>query len=64
MPETVHSGKVQEGQCLGIIADPLTGTVRQEVTAPVDGLLFTLREYPVVCPGSLLARILMEGETE
>ena len=64
VPETVHSGKVQKGQRLGIIADPLTGTIRQEVTAPADGLLFTLREYPVVCPGSLLARILMEGETE
>ena len=64
VPETVHSGKVQKGQRLGIIADPLTGTVRQEVTAPADGLLFTLREYPVVCPGSLLARILMEGEAE
>ena len=26
-----------------------------------DGLLFTLREYPVVYPGSLLARILTGG---
>ena len=29
--------------------------------APADGLLFTLREYPVVYPGSLLARILTGG---
>ena len=30
--------------------------------APADGQLFTLREYPVVYPGSLLARILTGGE--
>ena len=29
--------------------------------APADGQLFTLREYPVVHPGSLLARILTGG---
>ena len=29
--------------------------------APADGLLFTLREYPVVYLGSLLARILTGG---
>ena len=64
VPETMHGGKVKQGQQLGIVADPLTGTVQQTVTAPASGLLFTLREYPVVYPGSLLARILMEGESE
>ena len=29
--------------------------------APADGLLFALREYPVIYPGSLLARILTGG---
>ena len=40
----------------------MTGEDRQVVTAPEDGLLFTLREYPVVYPGSLLARILTGGQ--
>lgn len=64
MPEAQHSGRVKAGQLLGIIADPLTGCIRERVTAPEDGLLFTLREYPVVCPGSLLARILTGGTVE
>ena len=61
LSEVRHNGRVKAGQRLGVIADPLTGEDKQVVTAPADGLLFTLREYPVVYPGSLLARILMQG---
>ena len=57
-PTSDHKTRVQAGQELGIIADPLTGEVRQRVCSPAEGLLFTLREYPVVYEGSLLARIL------
>jgi predicted deacylase len=56
--EASHMANVREGQILGIIADPLTGQVQEEILSPVAGLLFTLREYPVVYEGSLLARIL------
>lgn len=58
IPAVEHNGQVKKGQRLGVIADPLTGQDQSIVTAPSDGLLFTLREYPVVYPGSLLARIL------
>ena len=61
IPSVEHNGIVKKGQELAIIADPLTGEVRQTLMAPADGLLFTLREYPVVYPGSLLARILTGG---
>ncbi len=64
MPEAQHSGYVKAGQLLGIIADPLTGGICERITAPADGLLFTLREYPVVYPGSLLARVLTGGTVE
>lgn len=57
-PSTGHRTRVEEGQELGIIADPLTGQIRQTVYSPASGLLFTLREYPVVYEGSLIARIL------
>jgi len=57
-PSVSHSAHVAQGQEIGIIADPLTGTVRDTLTAPASGLLFTLREYPVVYEGSLIARIL------
>ena len=61
IPSVEHNGMVKKGQELAVIADPLTGEVRQTLMAPADGLLFTLREYPVVYPGSLLARILTGG---
>ena len=58
LPDAPHGKPVREGQRVGRVADPLTGEVLEDVRAPVSGLLFTLREYPVVYPGSLLARIL------
>ena len=58
IPSVSHTAKVHQRQELGIIADPLTGEIRQTLYSPTDGLLFTLREYPVVYEGSLIARIL------
>ena len=40
---------------------PYHKKARQTLMAPADGQLFTLREYPMVYPGSLLARILTGG---
>ena len=57
-PSSRHTAHVEEGQELGVIADPLTGEVRETLKSPAAGLLFTLREYPVVYEGSLIARIL------
>ena len=50
---------VRKGDHIGDVLDPLTGTVTEKVVAICDGLIFTLREYPIVYGGSLLARILM-----
>ncbi len=58
MPVVEHGCKVYEGQTLGVVADSLTGKVREELKSPITGLLFTLREYPVVLEGSLIARVL------
>lgn len=48
---------VKAGQSIGQIVDPLTGTILSDVTSPVDGFLFTIRAYPIVYEGSLMARI-------
>ena len=48
---------VKKGDRVGQIVSSLTGDVLQDVLAPVDGLMFTLRAYPIVYEGSLLARI-------
>ncbi len=45
------------GEEIGTIVDPLTGDILQHVLSPVRGFLFTLRAYPVVYDGSLIARI-------
>jgi predicted deacylase len=48
---------VTKGQRLGVIVSPHAGEVLSEVCSPVNGVLFTLREYPLVYEGSLMARI-------
>lgn len=48
---------VVKGQSIGQIVDPLTGTILSDVKSPVDGFLFTIRAYPIVYEGSLMARI-------
>ena len=58
IPCVEHRLHVEEGQLIGRIIDCGAGQVLQELTAPTSGLLFTLREYPVVYPGSLIARVL------
>ena len=57
LPCVKHWMNVKEGELIGRILNPLTGQVAEEVRSPMDGVLFTLREYPVVSPGSLLARV-------
>ncbi|NPA54610.1 MAG: succinylglutamate desuccinylase [Aquificae bacterium] len=58
--ETEHGSYVKKGQILGKIVSSLTGKILETVLSPVDGLLFTLREYPVVYEGSLIGRIFSE----
>lgn len=58
MKRVKHCDRVQKGDIIGNIVDPLNGTVVDEIQAPCTGLVFTIREYPVVDEGSLIARIL------
>ena len=58
VPQVQIGEQVKEGDLLGEILNPLTGDVEQAVKAPVSGMVFTRREYPVVYSGSLLGRIL------
>lgn len=55
-----HCMDVKVGDKIGEIIDPLLGEKKETVVSPCDGLVFTLREYPVVDPGSLIARIISE----
>lgn len=58
VPAVDHGAVVKEGDHMGDIISPLTGEVLKRVEACMAGKVFTIREYPVVYEGSLLARIL------
>ena len=49
---------VVRDQVIGHILDCGSAEVLQELRSPVGGLLFTLRAYPLVYPGNLIARVL------
>jgi len=57
VPLIDHCQVVSEGMEIGEIVDALDGEVKTKVISPSNGILFTLREYPIVYEGSLLARI-------
>lgn len=61
LPLAEHNHYVHTGDMIGEIVDPYSGTVIRRIQAGGDGLLFTLRIYPVVYEGDLLARILRHG---
>ena len=58
LPAIAHNHYVQKGDKLGEIISPLEGRILTEIRAEKSGLVFTLREYPFVQEGALLARIL------
>ncbi len=57
LTESRTSDIVEKGEEIGQIVDPLSGDILERVLSPVRGYLFTIRAYPVVYEGSLLARI-------
>ena len=58
IPKAEHNMWLEAGSVIGEIVTPITGQVKREITAPVRGLIFSLREYPIVYEGSVIARIL------
>lgn len=58
IPQVKHWETLKQGDLIGQIVDPLHGTVLENVISPVDGILFTIREYPIVDEGSLMGRLL------
>lgn len=57
IPKIQIGSFVRENQVLGCIVRPILGAELEEVKSSCDGMIFSLREYPAVCEGELLARI-------
>jgi predicted deacylase len=60
MKEKVHGSFVEKDELVGRIINPLSGETMANIKAPENGMIFTVREYPVVEEGSLMGRILRE----
>ena len=58
IPKVKHGARLKAQDVIGQIVDPLQGRVLDEVRAPEDGMLFTIRDYPIVVEGSLMGRLL------
>ncbi|MCH5196743.1 MAG: succinylglutamate desuccinylase/aspartoacylase family protein [Oscillospiraceae bacterium] len=58
IPTAEHNMWLEKGSEIGEIVTPITGTRVQVITAPVNGVVFSLREYPIVYEGSVIARML------
>jgi len=61
VPAIEHCQMIEEGSVVGHIVDPLSGKTLDEIIAPIGGILFTLRAYPIVYEGSLVGRIFGEN---
>ncbi|MDD2789128.1 MAG: M14 family metallopeptidase [Sulfurimonas sp.] len=59
-----HCDVIKKDDKIGDIVNPLNGEIFETMYAPHDGILFTLREYPVVYEGSLIARIFGGNDAE
>lgn len=62
VPVIEHCQVIEKGSVVGHIVSALSGEVLDEVIAPIAGILFTIRAYPIVYEGSLLGRIFGEKE--
>lgn len=50
-------GTIGMGTHIGDIIEPITGKVIQRIESPTEGIIFSLREHPVVYKGALIARV-------
>lgn len=58
IPAAKHWTELAKGDKVGDIVNPLTGEILAEIRTAESGILFTIREYPVVDEGSLVGRLM------
>lgn len=57
VPKLSVYDKVEKGQEIGSIVNVLTGSVEEIAYSPISGMICSIRDYPAIEEGSLLARI-------
>ncbi len=61
IPNVKLYDKVGFGDEIGTIVDVITGSVEEVVKASANGMICSIRDYPVIEEGSLMARIVGDG---
>lgn len=64
IPEKRAYDMVRKGDELGTIVNVITGSIEEIIHASHDGMICSIRNYPVIEEGSLIARIIGEGPNE
>ncbi|MBI5427913.1 MAG: succinylglutamate desuccinylase/aspartoacylase family protein [Nitrospinae bacterium] len=62
LPEARVGESLRQGRKLGELRDIYSGETLEELFAPQDGLLLTLRDYPLVYQNETVATLLVEKE--
>ena len=60
MPDVKIGQRIEKDQQIGEIVSSIEGKVLEKIYAHAAGRLYTIREYPLVYKGSLLARIITD----
>lgn len=60
IPSITYNMNVKKGDEIGRIVSSLEGRILCHVLAPDNGIIMTIRAYPIVYEGSLLARIIRQ----
>lgn len=50
-------GPIHQDQKIGDVISPIDGKIQQSFYSPCEGIIFTLREHPVVYKGAIIARV-------
>ena len=60
LPTGTIWSEIEEGASLGQVVDPISGESLEDIVSPASGRLLAVRERPVVFPGTMVARVVVE----
>ena len=64
LPKVAISSQIAEAAEIGVVIQPSSGEIVEKVYAPSAGKVIALLNQPVVTPGSMVARIFAEGDSD
>lgn len=62
IPELTVYDRVKEGDVIGRVVSVITGSVEEVIYSTCEGMICSIRDYPVIEEGSLLARVVGDAD--